>query len=123
MSGKWNENQAKAGNMADKFGELFKDEFAVILLQGKNSFGDMIYSYVKVTLPNIKPLYNALGSGVDFSPSDFGEILAAGKGSPSEEVRNEMAKTYNMLQPIAPASFRPAVAVPVGAEKKSWDEF
>ncbi len=124
MSNNWNNEETSKSVSADKFGELFKDEFAVILLQGKNSFGDMIYSYVQVTLPNIKRLYSALNSGEDFSPSDFGTIIAAGKGVPSDEIRAEMAASYKNLQPIAPASFPPAKsAASIPEEKKAWDEY
>ena len=85
----------------------------------------MIYSYVKVGLPNIKLLYAAMNSGQDFSPSDFGEIIAAGKGMPTEEIRAEMANTYSMLQPITPTSFNPVQpqqSIDL-AKKKLWDEF
>lgn len=117
-------NEPLKTNFAEKFGELFKDEYAVILLQGKNSFGDIIYSYVEVTLPNIKLLYSALNSGEDFTPSDFGKVLEAGKGEPSEELKAEMATRYNMLQPIQPATFQPnksTQAIPIA--KKAWDEY
>ena len=109
------------GGKAD-FGELFKDEYAVILLQGKNNFGDMIYSYVEVTLSNIKRLYAALNSGEDFAPSDFGTIVASGTGLPPEELRKEMASTHNMMQPIAPTIFQPQYGA-IPTEKKAWDEF
>ena len=109
-------------NTSDKFGELFKDEYAVILLQGRNSFGDMIYSYVEVTLPNIKRLYAALNSGEDFTPSDFGTIVVAGKGAPPESLRTEMASNHNMMQPIAPAVFQ-AGSRSAPIEKKAWDEY
>lgn len=112
----------KSGNT--DMGELFKDEYAVILLQGRNSFGDMIYSYVEVTLPNIKRLYAALNSGEDFTPSDFGTIIAAGKGHPPEGLRNEMDSSHNMLQPLAPTVFQPAAnsnSAPI--PKKAWDEY
>lgn len=89
----------------DKFAELFKDEYAIILLQGKNAFGKMIFSYVKVTLPNIKKLHAAMNSGEDFSPSDFGIIVAAGEGEPSDVLKTEIADTFNMLQPITPSTF------------------
>ena len=106
------------------FGELFKDEYAVILLQGKNSFGDKIYSYVEVTLPNIKRLYAAINSGDDFSPSDFGTILASGRGVPSEEVRKEMEAAHESLQPIAPTVFQPTSSPKnVPTAKKAWDEY
>lgn len=96
-----------------KFDQLFKDEYAVILLQGKNTTGTSIYSYVKVTLPNIKRLYAALNSGKDFSPGDFGTILAEGEGVPSDELRAEMkAIDGGSLQPIAPTVFRPTTIPP-----------
>ncbi len=116
------DNESSKGGSAD-FGELFKDEYAVILLQGKNNFGNMIYSYVEVTLPNIKRLYAAINSGEDFTPSDFGTIVASGTGLPPEELRKEMASTHNMMQPIAPAVFQPASYQNIPNEKKAWDEF
>lgn len=125
MSTKWSNTTANKGGSADKFGALFKDEYAAVLLQGKNLFGDLIYSYVEVTLPNIKRLYAALHSGQDFNPSDFGTIVASGKGEPSAEIRAEMAATYKNLQPIDSASFvteKPA-APAIPTEKKAWDEY
>lgn len=110
-------------NAAGSLGDLFKDEYAVILLQGKNSFGDMIYSYVKVTLPNIKRLYAALNSGEDFSPSDFGSIVAAGKGVPPDSLRSEMDSSHSMLQPIPPTVFQPASNKSTSVQKKAWDEY
>lgn len=117
-----NDGEVKKGG-ADTFGELFKDDCAVILLQGRNSFGDAIYSYVEVALPDVKRLYATLNSGKDFTPSDFGTILNAGKGTPSEVLRKEMAQTYNMVQQAAPAAIipKPAAAAPV--QKKAWDEY
>ena len=109
-------------NGTDTFGDLFKDEYAVILLQGRNSFGDAIYSYVEVTLPNIKRLYAALNSGEDFTPSDFGTILVAGKGTPTEAVRKEMSEAHNMMQPVAPAAFQ-GKSAPAPVQKKAWDEY
>jgi hypothetical protein len=117
------ESETSKNNNNDKLGELFKDEYAVILLQGKNSFGDMIYSYVKVNLPNIKLLYAALNSGKDFTPSDFGSIVAAGKGVPSDGLRSEMSSSQNMFQSIPPAVFKPNPSKLTPAEKKEWNEF
>ncbi len=118
-------NEAGKTNGSNKFDELFKDEFAVMLLQGKNSFGDMIYSYIKVTLPNIKLLYAAINSGNDFSPSDFGTIIASGKGIPSEELKKEMSDTYNMLKSNSPAASHTNEngVKPIDLQKKAWDEY
>lgn len=108
--------------------DIFKDEYAVILLQGRNSFGDMIYSYVKVTLPNIKKLYSTLNSGKDFSPSDFGTIVASGKGKPSEELKKEMEDTYRVDSPQAQTSSSGGGSgvnkySPISNQKKAWDDF
>ena len=116
-------NKSDAAATTNSLADLFKDEYAVILLQGKNGFGDMIYSYVKVTLPNIKRLYAALTSGEAFSPSDFGSVIAAGKGSPSDSLRKEMDDTYNMLQAIPPTVFPPAAKKASTVQKKAWDEY
>ena len=94
----------------NKFDEIFKDEYAVILLQGKNTAGIDIFSYVKVNLPNIKRLYSALNSGKDFSPSDFGTVLASGEGVPPDEVRQQMGAMGENLQPITPVTFQAAKA-------------
>ena len=117
------ESEAGKNGNNDKLGDLFKDEYAIILLQGKNSFGDMIYSYVKVNLPNIKLLYSALNSGADFTPSDFGSIIAAGKGVPSEGLSNKMNSSKNMFQSIPPAVFQPTASKVSSDEKKAWDEY
>lgn len=124
MSTKWNSQTASKASETTDFGALFKDEFAVILLQGKNVFGDTIYSYVKVGMSEIKNLYAALRSGENFNPSDFGSVVAAGKGEPPPEVRAEMANSYKMLEPIKPALFPGGGAPPeFPAEKKAWDEY
>lgn len=122
MSVAMSKNGTSSGGGGTNFGELFKDEYAVILLQGKNNFGDMIYSYVEVTLENIKRLYAALNSGEDFTPSDFGTIVASGTGLPPEELRREMSSNHNMMKPITPAVFQPQPQN-IPTEKKAWDEF
>lgn len=122
MTTKWNPNAISKNTANADLGELFKDEFAVILLQGKNLFGDKIYSYLKVGMGQIKGLYAALQSGKDFNPSDFGTVVAAGKGDPPQDVKAEIATTYKMLEPIKPATF--GTPAPASAtEKKNWDDY
>ena len=77
--------------------EELLDEEVVILLQGKNVFGDPIFSYLKLTLRNLQELKLKMQESANFMPSDYGTVLAAGKGEPSEELRSEMAVTYNMV--------------------------
>lgn len=124
MTTKWTDNEQ--GGKPD-FAELFKEEYAVLLLRGKNSFGDHIYSYVKVSLPNIKRLYESLSNGTNFNPSDFGEVVAAGKGEPTAEVQAEIAAQYPIANnneggsTAATGGSAPADAAPT--PKKAWDEY
>ncbi len=118
MSTKWSSQILGRGSV--NFDDLLKDEYSIILLQGKNTFGDMIYCYVKVTLPNMQKLQAALKMGGNFSPSDFGEVIAAAKGQPSAEVKAEIGRLYPMLD--TPQVMHEAVAA-AASEKKAWDEF
>lgn len=122
MSTKWSSQILGRSGGVD-FGELLKDEFSVVLLQGKNTFGDMIYCYVKVNIPNLEKLQRTLQAGTTFNPSDFGEVVAAGKGSPPDEVRAEIARMYPMLEKarmLHEAINKPA---PTPEDKKDWDQF
>ena len=121
MAAKW--SSQVLGKSGVDFGSLLKDEFAVLLLHGKNTFGDMIYCYLKVILPNIEKLQNTLQAGGIFSPSDFGEVIAAGKGTPPDSVRAEIARTYPMLE--TPRMMHQAAnsLAATANEKKSWDEY
>jgi hypothetical protein len=95
------------------------DFSVVILLYGKNSFGDKIYSYLKITLGGIEKLKAALLVGMPFNPTDFGSIIAAGRGEPSDEVKAEISSTYYVLTAKpAPEMERAEVK-----EKKGWDEY
>lgn len=118
---KWS-TEVLGKNGAPDFGALLKDELTVVLLQGKNVFGDMIYCYVQLTFPDLQRLQTALTLDESFNPSDFGTVVAAGKGEPPEEVKAEIATTYKVL---SKANTKPAASVPAAApaEKKSWDEY
>ena len=76
--------------------ELLKEK-VVILLQGRNVFGDKIFSYLQLSLNSLQELKKRMTSGEHFMPADFGDVLAAGKGEPSQELISEMAVTYNMV--------------------------
>jgi len=119
MSTKWS-SQVLGKSGTPNFGDLLKDEFSVVLLQGKNTFGNMIYCYLKVNFPNVEKLQAALKSDASFTPSDFGEVIAAGLDNPPEEVKAEVALIYPMIAKSAPA---PANVVVAPVEKKAWDEY
>lgn len=98
MSGNWVASSYSSNSTPVAIDEenLLKDE-VVILLQGKNTFGDGIFSYLKLNLKALIELRRAMLQGVDFMPSDFGTVLAAGRGEPSSELKSEMAVTYKMI--------------------------
>lgn len=120
MTSQWNTRAftSKDGSGKD-FSELLKDEFGVILMQGKNSFGDRIYCYVKVALPDVRRLQDAIKSGANFNPSDYGTVIAAGKGEPTDEVKAEISSMYKILDNPRPFA-SPAAPPP---EPKAWDEY
>ena len=95
--------------------------FVVLLLYGKNSFGDKIFSFVKINLPNLPKLKSAILAGKGFTPSDFGEVVAAGKGDPSPELRAEVAAQYPVMDGQKAVTPPPAAIIPT--EKKAWDEY
>ena len=122
MTSKWT-----TSNLPGEAGEKdttvpLSEQFAVVLLRGKNSFGDMIYSYVKIFTPNIQRFKTALESGKGFNPSDFGEVLAAGKGEPPPEVHDEMLTLYPLMD--SKGNIKPPIEpIPIPTEKKNWDEY
>ncbi len=98
------------------------NEKVVVLLQGKNIYGDPIFTYLQLTLKSLIALRDKMLSRADFMPAEYGTVLAAGKGDPSTELRSEMAVTHNMIdvpKPAAPANAPHAYAVP---QPKLWDD-
>ena len=95
------------------------DRFVVLLLHGKNSFDDKIYSFLKIKLPDLQRLKSAILAGNGFTPSDFGTVIAAGLGNPTDEVRAEISSSFDVLD--AQELSRPAPVIP--SEKKNWDEY
>lgn len=95
---------------------LVKDEFLdveiIILLQGDNMFGNPVYSYLQATGRNLKEMFAKMQSGENFKPSDYGTVLAAGSGEPTDEVREEMKNTYNMVDVPAPRIPKPVFTQP-----------
>jgi hypothetical protein len=95
------------------------NEKVVILMQGKNVFGDAIYSYVQLTLRNLQDLKDSLTGKQNISPSDYGTVVAAGTGEPDQELRSEMAIRYNMVDVPSSIQAQPSnMAEPTGM----WDD-
>lgn len=72
-------------------------EEAVVLVQGLNVFAEKVYCYLKVSAKNFYVVRSKLENKEKFDLREYGEVIAAGQGDPTEEVREEMATQYNML--------------------------
>ncbi len=117
MTSLW--NSKALGKNLDALQSGVMNDDVVILMQGKNPFGDRIYSYLKLTVKDLMRLQSTIQSGAGFNPSDFGTVVSAGKGDPSNEVKAEVAAMYKVLDPVKPLT--DSAAPP--PEKKAWDEF
>lgn len=73
------------------------NEEIVLLLGGFNNFGDKIYNYVKIPMAKVEELIKGVENGGRFDVREFGEVVAAGLGIPTPEVKKEIESTYRMI--------------------------
>ena len=76
------------------FSEMFKDQFTIVLIRGKNAPGDQIYAYMRCNIDQLKRLNAVFKSDIDFSLTDYGTIIAAGRGEPPPELKAEIDKAF-----------------------------
>lgn len=108
--GNWSERSGFGRFVSpDLVDDRFLDVEIVILMQGTNLFGDEIYSYVELIGRNLKKMFAKMQAGENFTPADFGKVLAAGRREPPPEVREEMRKTYNMIDIPMPGRAVPVI--------------
>lgn len=121
MSSTWKTGAFSKNSTPLELDDSLLGEKVVILLQGKNVYGDQIFTYLQLTLRSLQQLRDKLRKAEDFMPAEYGEVLAAGKGEPSAEMRSEMAVTHNMVDVPKPkaAVAPPSYAIP---QPKLWDE-
>lgn len=129
MSGQWTTKAFSKNSTPVELDDSILEEKVVILLQGDNNFGDEIYSYVQLTIRALQKMREFLISGEKFMPAEFGTVLAAGKGQPSQELRSEMAVTYGMIDKpgaaVRTTPQKPEIKMPSFAVKdvgNFWDE-
>ena len=94
-----------SGRTYENQGTGYLDEEIVIFLSGNNMYGHLVYSYVLLTGRKLRRLFEAMRSGINFKPADFGKVLAAGTGQPTPELVEEMRVTYNMKEVPAPKAW------------------
>lgn len=120
MSTTWKTSAFSKNSTPVELDDALLDEKVVILLQGKNVYGDPIYTYLQMTLRSLQQLRDKMRQQQDFMPAEYGTVLAAGKGEPSPELRSEMAITHNMVDVPKPRpAATPAFAIP---QPKLWDD-
>lgn len=120
MNTTWKTSAYSKNSTPVELDDALLNEKVVILLQGKNVYGDPIFTYLQLTLKSLQQLRDKMRKREDFMPAEYGTVLTAGKGEPTAEMRSEMAVTHNMIdvprpKPMAPASY----AVP---QPKLWDD-
>ncbi|TAE79746.1 MAG: hypothetical protein EAZ74_05855 [Alphaproteobacteria bacterium] len=94
----WNQKEISQNALVGDEEDLLSKEDIVMLMQGKNPYGERIYCYLRLSINNLRRMKEAIINKEKFMPSDFGEVLAAGSGQPAPELRAEMAVTYGMMQ-------------------------
>jgi hypothetical protein len=120
MNTTWKTSAFSSNSTAVSVDEALLDEKVVILLQGKNIYGDAIFTYIELSLRSLIQLRDKMRKGDEFMPAEYGTVLAAGKGEPSAELRSEMALTHNMIDVPKPKPVTaPIYTVP---QPKLWDD-
>lgn len=120
MSNTWKTGAYSKNSTPVELDDALLNEKVVILLQGKNVYSDPIFTYLELTLRSLQQLRDKMRKSEDFMPAEYGNVLAAGKGEPSAEMRSEMAVTHNMIDVPKPRpAALPTYAVP---QPKLWDD-
>ena len=94
------------GENASDLDEALLREKVTILLQGKNVYGDQIYTYLELQLWKLQQLREKMRSTEDFMPADYGTVISAGKGEPPDDVRQRIVVERNMVDVPRPGSTR-----------------
>ncbi len=114
MSNSWQGKTQGPSSFHIQADEKLLDETGVILMYGTNTFGDRIYSYIEITMRKLQDMKAAMDRNENVKPSDFGSVLAAGRGEPSQDIKDEMAAKYNLI-PIPTRNAPPTSTKPVFA--------
>ena len=72
---------------------LAEKTVCILLVRGESPEGEPIYAYVAVRADKLEAFMKAQETG-PFYPDEYGVIVEAGEGEPSEEVRKRMEEEY-----------------------------
>ena len=110
----------KPGFSSQDIAQAHADDRGVVLIYGVNIFNDRIYSYVETTVDRLKAIKGMIDQGKDFKPSDIGNVLAAGRGEPAEDLRQEMYEKYQIAHVPPPWLAPQDTAKPVFAPPQKY---
>src|SRR6201986_5171509 len=65
----------------------------VLLVRGESPEGKKIYAYLAIRADKLEAFMEAQKQGT-FYPEDYGIVIEAGEGEPSDEVKQKMTKEY-----------------------------
>lgn len=77
-------------------------EKVVILLSGKNTEAEDIYTFLQLPLWKLQQLRRIMNAKEDFYPGEFGTMLASGKGEVPLELAEKMRAEHNMVDVPTP---------------------
>jgi len=95
------QEQSQQGITIDR--DLLREN-VVIFMTGKNVNGNNTYAYIQIALWKLQELKAATDAGEKFLLSDYGVVLASGRGEPSDDIRKQMASKYNLIDIPKPLS-------------------
>ena len=97
MVGNWVSKTLGKTQAIDDLSGMNSGDVTNVLILGRNTFGDEIYTYMTLPMQRIEEVKQRLSSGQNFVPSHYGTVVAAGRGVPTQEVRDEVGTPEFML--------------------------
>lgn len=109
MAGNWVSKALGKTQPVQDYGNM-QSALTLLLILGRNTFGDEIYSYIRLPMQKIEEVKEQLATGKNFIPSHFGTVVAAGRGKPTPAITEEVGIPEFVLyfQPdVLPNQLRP----------------
>lgn len=97
MAGSWVSKALGKTQAVDNLGSSTHDLLTMLLVLGRNTFGDEIYTYIRLPMQRIDEVKDKLAEGGNFMPSQYGSVVAAGRGKPTPEITEEVGIPEFML--------------------------
>ena len=91
----------------------------VLLVRGESPDGKKIYAYLAIRADKLEAFMEAQKQGT-FYPEDYGIVIEAGEGEPSDDVKQKMTKEYGFNHEAMLDIADPAKAHEVTANLSSY---